>query len=455
MRRKIKRVLIANRGEIALRIVRACKEMNIETIQVYSEADLNSIPVSFSDMAVCIGPPSPSQSYLNISQIMVAATLLGADAIHPGYGFLSENATFSTICSDYNIKFIGPSSVSLAKCANKATVRKFAVESNVPVLPGTEAPIKDVEEAIRIADNIGYPILLKAAMGGGGRGIRMVENKEQLKEYLPIVQRESFTSFGSDEIYIEKFLKNPRHIEVQIFGDGKGNVIHLGVRECSIQRKHQKIIEEAPTCGLSQNKEKELLESAVRLCKNLKYENAGTCEFIVDENEKFYFLEINTRIQVEHPITEETTGTDIVKMQLYVAENEELPIKQEQVHQKGWAMEFRIVAEDPYTYIPSAGKIEFVHFPSGRGIRIDSHIYSGYNMPSFYDSLLGKIIVKGDTRQECLSIAKRALEECTIEGVKTNIPLLLNVLKHPEFIAGRINTGFLEKYILPKKKIKE
>jgi len=344
--------------------------------------------------------------------------------------------------------FIGPTPESLIRCANKAQVRKIAKDTGVPILPGTESPIQDIQEALHIADAIGYPLLLKASMGGGGRGIRRVDNKQQLTDFFPIVQRESFVSFGSDEIYMEKLLLNPRHIEVQIAGDGNGNVIHLGIRECSIQRKHQKMIEESPSCGLSKEKEQVLLQSAVKLGEVLRYKNAGTCEFITDEEGHFYFLEINTRIQVEHPVTEETTNIDIVKMQMHIAETDTLPLSQDQIKQKGWAMEFRIVAENPKTFVPCAGRIDFVHFPAGRGVRIDSHIYSGYEVPSYYDSLLAKLIIKGSDRQETLIIAKRALQEFTIEGVQTNIPLLLEILEHPEFQKGNINTSFLDHYIL-------
>jgi acetyl-CoA carboxylase biotin carboxylase subunit len=448
MGHKIQKVLVANRGEIALRILRACREMQIETVLVYSEADADSLPVKFADHAVCIGPANPSLSYLNFSQIIAVATLLGVDAIHPGYGFLSENATFANICQDYNIVFIGPTPESLTRCANKAQVRSIAKKSHVPVLPGTELPIQDIPQAIQIAESIGYPLLLKASMGGGGRGIRKIDNKQQLTELFPIVQREAFASFGSDEIYMEKFLQNPRHIEVQIFGDGNGNVIHLGTRECSIQRKHQKIIEESPSCGLSKEKEALLVSSALRLGQTLKYKNAGTCEFITDDAGNFYFLEVNTRIQVEHPVTEETTSTDIVKMQFYVAQNDTLPLRQNDIKQSGWAMEFRIVAEDPKTFVPSTGRIEFVHFPAGRGVRIDSHIYSGYQVPSSYDSLLAKLIVRGVDRQEVINIAKRALQEFTIQGIRTNIPLLLEIIDHPEFQKGNIHTSFLDQYIL-------
>lgn len=448
MRRKIQKVLVANRGEIALRILRACKEMQIETVLVYSDADANSLPVKFADTAVCIGPANPSLSYLNFSQIIAVATLLEVDAIHPAYGFLSENATFANICQDYNITFIGPTPESLTRCANKAHVRSIAKQSDVPVLPGTESPIQDIPQAIQLAESIGYPLLLKASMGGGGRGIRKIDNKQQLAELFPVVQREAFASFGSDEIYLEKFLQRPRHIEVQIFGDGNGNVIHLGTRECSIQRKHQKIIEESPSCGLSKEKEALLVESALRLGQTLKYKNAGTCEFITDDAGNFYFLEVNTRIQVEHPVTEETTNTDIVKMQFYVAQHDALPLIQNDIKQFGWAMEFRIVAENPKTFTPSAGRVEFVHFPAGRGVRIDSHIYSGYQVPSSYDSLLAKLIIRGTERREVIEIAKRALQEFTIQGIQTNIPLLLEIIDHSEFQKGNIHTSFLDQYIL-------
>ncbi len=448
MKHNIRRILIANRGEIALRILRACKEMQIESVLVYSEADADSLPVKYADISVCIGPANPSMSYLNFSQIITVATLMEVDAIHPGYGFLSENATFATICQDYGLLFVGPTPDSLINCSNKAHVRSIAKSVQVPILPGTEKPLQDIQDALRAAESIGYPLLLKASMGGGGRGIRRVDSKQQLTDYFPIVQRESFASFGSDEIYMEKLLLHPRHIEVQIFGDGKGNVIHLGTRECSIQRKHQKIIEESPTCGLRKEKESLLVKAAVCLGEKLQYKNAGTCEFITDNDGNFYFLEINTRIQVEHPVTEETTGIDIVKMQIQVAQTDALPLLQSEIHQSGWAMEFRIVAENPETFVPCAGKIDFVHFPAGRGVRMDSHVYSGYVVPASYDSLLAKMIIHGANRKEVLTTAKRALQEFTIQGVQTNIPLLLKVLEHPEYQKGSISTSFLEQYIL-------
>lgn len=444
--KKINKILIANRGEIALRVIRACKDLSIETIQVFSEADAATIPVKFADRSICIGPPPSNLSYLNPSAIITAALLLDVDAIHPGYGFLSENSSFASICEDYGIKFIGPNSSMLKLIKNKANVRKIAKDVGVPILPGTLDPIEDEVEAGMIASEIGYPILLKAAMGGGGRGIRKVSNQEELDELFALAKRESFTAFGSDEIYIEKCLANPRHVEVQILGDGKGGVVHLGVRECSIQRKHQKIIEEAPTLALKSNQIENLTSTAVKLAKALNYENAGTFEFLSDESGNFYFMEVNARIQVEHPITEETTGIDIVKEQIKIAENGTLSISQEDVKQKGWAFEFRINAEDPETFTPQAGKIEFLHFPLGPNIRIDSHIYCGYTIPPFYDSLLAKLIIKGTSRDDCINTAKRALEEFTIEGIKTNIPLLLKIVNDKDFLDAKISTTYLEKF---------
>ena len=442
----IKKILIANRGEIALRIIRACREMSISTVQVFSEADRDSIPVKFADESICIGPSQTNQSYLNPSSIIATATLLEVDAIHPGYGFLSENASFASICEDYGIKFIGPNPAMLRLTKNKANVREIASRVGVPILPGTINPIDDMNEAIQISHEIGYPILLKAAMGGGGRGIRKINNEKELEELFPITKREAFASFGSDEIYIEKCLENPRHIEVQIFGDGQGNVVHLGVRECSIQRKHQKVIEEAPTVALSQIQLKNLTDAAVTLAKELRYENAGTCEFLADEKGSCYFLEMNARIQVEHPITEETTGVDIVKSQIEIAQTGRLPFSQESLHQTGWAMEFRINAEDPTTFAPSSGKIDFVHFPLGRNVRVDSHIYSGYTIPTFYDSMIAKLIVKAENRTTCIQLAKRCLEEFTIEGIKTNIPLHLKIINDPDYIAGKIDTNFILRF---------
>lgn len=446
MMKDIKKILIANRGEIALRVLRACKELSIHTVQVFSEADRDSIPVKFADESICIGPSQPNQSYLNPSSIIATATLLEVDAIHPGYGFLSENASFASICEDYGIKFIGPNPSMLRLTKNKANVREIASKVGVPILPGTINPIDDTSEAVNIANQIGYPILLKAAMGGGGRGIRKINNEKELEELFPIVKRESFSSFGSDEIYVEKCLENPRHIEVQIFGDGKGNVVHLGVRECSIQRKHQKVIEEAPTVALSSEQIISLTNSAVKLAQALQYENAGTCEFLADENGNCYFLEMNARIQVEHPITEETTGIDIVKSQILVAQTGILPFRQQDINQSGWAMEFRINAEDPISFTPSAGKIEFVHFPLGRNVRIDSHIYSGYTIPTFYDSMIAKLIVKAENREDCILLSKRCLEEFTIEGIKTNIPLHLKIINDPDYQSGNINTNFILRY---------
>ncbi len=444
---KFKRVLIANRGEIALRVIRALKEMNIESVLVYSVEDRDSLPVKLADRAICIGRGLPSDSYLNIPNIMTVATLLRVDAIHPGYGFLSENASFARVCEDYGIKFIGPKSAVLSMIKNKANVRKIAKELDVPILPGSVKPVNSVEEAKKIAIDVGYPVMLKASLGGGGRGIRPIKNEQELTEQYPIAASESRASFGSDALYIEKLLDKPRHIEVQIIGDELGNIIHLGVRECSIQRNHQKIIEEAPASTLKKDKVKEIESDAVKLVKNIGYSNSGTVEFLVDGS-NHYLLEINARIQVEHPVTEETTGVDIVKSQIKVASGEKLPFHQEDINQKGHAIEFRINAEDVNNnFKPSAGQIEFVLWPGGRNVRIDSHIYSGYSVPPFYDSLLAKIIVRGDSRKEAIEIGKRALSEMVIKGIETNIPLHLKILEDNDFVKGNIHTGFIEKFL--------
>ena len=444
---KFKRVLIANRGEIALRVIRALKEMNIESVLVYSVEDRDSLPVKLADRAICIGRGLPSDSYLNIPNIMTVATLLRVDAIHPGYGFLSENASFARVCEDYGIKFIGPKSTVLSMIKNKANVRKIAKELDVPILPGSVEPVNSVEEAKKIAADVGYPVMLKASLGGGGRGIRPIRNEQELTEQYPIAASESRASFGSDALYIEKLLDKPRHIEVQIIGDELGHIIHLGVRECSIQRNHQKIIEEAPASTLKKDKVKEIESDAVKLVKNIGYSNSGTVEFLFDGS-NHYLLEINARIQVEHPVTEETTGVDIVKTQIKVASGEKLPFHQEDINQKGHAIEFRINAEDvTNNFKPSAGQIEFVLWPGGRNVRIDSHIYSGYSVPPFYDSLLAKIIVRGNSRKEAIEIGKRALSEMVIKGIETNIPLHLKILEDNDFVKGNIHTGFIEKFL--------
>ena len=444
---KFKRVLIANRGEIALRVIRALKEMNIESVLVYSVEDRDSLPVKLADRAICIGRGLPSDSYLNIPNIMTVATLLRVDAIHPGYGFLSENASFARVCEDYGIKFIGPKSAVLSMIKNKANVRKIAKELDVPILPGSVEPVNSVEEAKKIAADVGYPVMLKASLGGGGRGIRPIRNEQELTEQYPIAASESRASFGSDALYIEKLLDKPRHIEVQIIGDELGNIIHLGVRECSIQRNHQKIIEEAPASTLKKDKVKEIESDAVKLVKNIGYSNSGTVEFLFDGS-NHYLLEINARIQVEHPVTEETTGVDIVKTQIKVASGEKLPFHQEDIKQKGHAIEFRLNAEDvTNNFKPSAGQIEFVLWPGGRNVRIDSHIYSGYSVPPFYDSLLAKIIVRGNSRKEAIEIGKRALSEMVIKGIETNIPLHLKILEDNDFVKGNIHTGFIEKFL--------
>ena len=443
---KIKKLLIANRGEIALRIVRACKEMGIHSIVTYSVEDRNTLPVMLADEAVCIGKGSPQDSYLNSAQIISAATLLNVDAIHPGYGFLSENAAFARICEDYKIKFIGPRADVLEKIKDKAHVRSIAKKLGVPILPGNVTPLKSVAEARKTAKEIGYPIMLKAAQGGGGRGIRIISQEDELIEQFPLAQQEAKVSFGSDNLYIEKYLENPRHVEVQVLADEYGNVVHLGVRECSIQRRHQKILEEAPTMALSKEKIEKLEEDAVRLAKGINYTNAGTFEFLVDKD-NYYFMEVNARIQVEHPVTEQTTGIDLIKEQINVASGKKLSYKQKDIVQKGWAMEFRINAEDPENnFRPSAGRAELVIFPGGRGVRVDSHIYSGQEISHIYDSLLGKLIVFGNSREECIKIGKRAMDEIFIKGVKTNISLHKKILNDKDFQKGNISTNFLKRF---------
>lgn len=443
--KKIKRLLIANRGEIALRIIRACKEMGIETVVIYSVEDRKSLPVSLADKAVCIGKGTSNQSYLNSAQIISAATLLNVDAIHPGYGFLSENAAFARVCSDYGIKFIGPNADILSKIKNKAYVRKIAHESGIPILPGSIEPLQSINEARKVAKDVGYPVMLKAAQGGGGRGIRIVRNEEELLEQFPLAGQEAKVSFGSGELYLEKYLEHPRHIEVQILADEYGNVINLGVRECSIQRRHQKILEEAPTTALSDALLKQLKRDAVRLAKNINYTNAGTLEFLTD-GKQYYFMEINARIQVEHPVTEETTGIDLVKEQIKIASGKTLSYEQD-VPQKGWAIEFRINAEDPENnFRPSSGRVELVIFPGGRNVRVDSHIYSGYEVPHIYDSLLAKLIVKGDTRKEAIAIGREALREFFIKGIKTNVSLHQKILSDKDFQKGNIDTNFIKKF---------
>lgn len=445
----INKILIANRGEIAVRIISACKEMNIKTVAVYSEVDKDAMHVKLADEAVCIGPANSSKSYLNFKNIIEAANITGADAIHPGFGFLSENSQFAKICEESNIKFIGPNYKVIELMGNKSNAKELMKNAGVPVIPGSDGSVKGLKDAIKIANEIGYPIMLKAAAGGGGKGIRIVNIPEELESNYNIVKQEAKLSFNDDEIYIEKFVKNPRHVEIQILADEHGNVIHLGERDCSIQRRNQKVIEETPSTAIDDKLRNKMGEAAIKAVKASGYTSCGTIEFLVDSDKNFYFMEMNTRIQVEHPITEERTGIDIVKAQIRISAGEPLKIKQKDVKFNGYSIECRINAENPAkNFRPCPGTITGVILPGGNGVRVDTAIYSGYTIPSNYDSMIAKIITHGDTRNEAISKMKRALEETVIEGVDTNIDFLFKIIKNPNFIRGNFDTSFIEKEIL-------
>ncbi len=445
------KILIANRGEIAVRIIRACKEMNIKTVAVYSEADKDAMHTRLADEAICIGPASSNQSYLNIKNIIEAAYITGSDSIHPGFGFLSENARFAQICEESNIKFIGPKSDVIELLGNKSNAKEMMKKAGVPVIPGSDGSIKSLDEAIKISEKIGYPVMLKAAAGGGGKGIRIANNREELEANYNIVKQEAKISFNDDEIYIEKFVKNPRHIEVQLLADEHGNVVHLGERDCTIQRKHQKVIEETPSNAIDEKLRNKMGMAAIKAAKAAGYTSCGTVEFLVDSDKNFYFMEMNTRIQVEHPITEMRTGIDIVKTQIRIAAGEELKFKQKEIEFRGHSIECRINAENPdKNFMPCPGKIEEINLPGGNGIRVDTAIYSGYTIPPNYDSMIAKIIVHGTNRNEAIAKMKRSLEELVIEGVCTNRDFLLDIIRNLNFIRGKFDTSFIEKEILKK-----
>jgi acetyl-CoA carboxylase biotin carboxylase subunit len=439
----IKKVLIANRGEIALRIIRACHELGILTVAVYSEADKSSLHVKFADEAVCIGPAQGRLSYLNVPSIIAAAQITNADAIHPGYGFLAENDQFAEICADCGITFIGPSPDAIRRMGNKSVAKETMRAAGVPVVPGSEGIIQSVEHAYKIAQEVGYPVMLKAVAGGGGKGMRYVQSEEELSHAYITASNEAGAAFNNPDMYIEKFVEEPRHVEVQVFGDSHGNVIALGERECSIQRRHQKLIEEAPSPIMTPELRQAMCDAAVKGAKAVNYEGAGTIEFLVDKYRKFYFMEMNTRIQVEHPVTEEALGIDLVKEQLRVASGLELSITE--TEPKLHSIECRINAEDPFKdYRPSPGKIESLHFPGGRGIRVDSHIYQGYSIPPYYDSLVAKIITFAPTREEAIAKMRRALNEIVIEGIHTTIPFHKKMMDNPDFISGNFDTKYLD-----------
>ena len=440
------KILIANRGEIAVRIIRACKEMNIKTVAVYSEIDKDAMHTRLADEAICIGPANSAKSYLNFKNMIEAANITGADSIHPGFGFLSENSQFAKICEESNIKFIGPSYQIIEKMGNKSNAKELMKSAGVPVIPGSDGSVKGLKDAIKIANKIGYPIMLKAAAGGGGKGIRIVNSAEELENNYNIVKQEAKMSFDDDEIYIEKFIKNPRHVEIQILADEHGNVIHLGERDCSIQRKNQKILEETPSTAIDDKLRNKMGEAAIKAAKVAEYTSCGTIEFLVDSDKNFYFMEMNTRIQVEHPITEERTGIDIVKAQIKIAAGEPLKLKQKNIIFRGHSIECRINAENPSkNFMPCPGTITGLNLPGGNGIRVDTAIYEGYTIPPTYDSMIAKIITHGDTRNEAISKMKRALEEIVIEGVDTNIDFLFSIIKNPDFIRGNFDTSFIEK----------
>lgn len=444
-----KKILIANRGEIALRVIRACREMDIKTVAVYSEADRDSLHVREADEAFCIGPAPSAKSYLNIPNIISAAEVAGVDAIHPGYGFLAENAYFAEICETCNIKFIGPHARAIELMGDKATARKTMIEAGVPVVPGSEGVISDPDEALALAEKIGYPVMIKASAGGGGKGLRIAQSKNDLLKAMQTAMSEAEAAFGNPEIYLEKYVEEPRHIEFQILADNYGNVIYLGERDCSLQRRNQKLIEEAPSVALDDNLRKKMGQEAVKAVKAANYSNAGTIEFLLDKHRNFYFIEMNTRIQVEHPVTELITGIDLIKEQIRLAAGEELGYSQADVKIDGWAMECRINAENPdKNFMPSPGLITAYHPPGGLGVRIDSAAYAGYAIPPFYDSMVGKLIVWGRTRDEAISRMKRALLEFEIEGVHTTIPFHLRVLDNAFFQRGEVYTNFIQRRIL-------
>jgi acetyl-CoA carboxylase biotin carboxylase subunit len=441
-----KKILIANRGEIALRIIRTCKEMGIKTVAIYSTADRESLHVKFADEAVCIGPPS-RQSYLNIPAIISAAEVTGADAIHPGYGFLSENAEFSRICSEYGIKFIGATAEQINLMGDKATAKATMKIAGVPVIPGSEGLIDTVEDAKRIAKDIVYPVIIKATAGGGGRGMRIIRHEDEFEKLWNDAKMEAANAFGNDGIYMEKYVEEPRHIEIQVVGDQYGKVCHLSERDCSIQRRHQKLCEETPSPALTPELREKMGEAAIKGASAIKYEGAGTIEFLVDKHGDFYFMEMNTRIQVEHPITEEVTDFDLIKEQIKVAAG--VPISGQNYTPKLYALECRINAEDPANgFRPSPGKITNLHLPGGHGVRIDSHVYAGYTIPPNYDSMIAKVIVSGQSREEVLLRMKRALQEFVIDGIKTTIPFHIKLMDDERFKSGQFTTAFMEGFDL-------
>ncbi|MDP2929424.1 MAG: acetyl-CoA carboxylase biotin carboxylase subunit [Candidatus Omnitrophota bacterium] len=440
------KILIANRGEVALRIIRACKELGIRTVAVYSEADINSLHVRFADEAICIGSAASSSSYLNIPSIISAAEITDVEAIHPGYGFLAEDAHFAEICESCKVKFIGPTPENMRLMGDKMAAKETARKAGVPVVPGSKAIVKTKEDALRIAKEMKYPIIIKPAAGGGGKGMRVCHNDVRLISAMLTAQREAEAAFGNPDVYIERYVEKPRHVEIQILGDTHGHIIHLGERDCTIQRRHQKLIEESPSLILDSKLRKKLSEAAIKCAKAINYVNAGTIEFLVDSSGNFYFMEMNTRIQVEHPVTEAVTGIDLVKEQIRIASGEKLSHKQDDIRFNGCAIECRINAEDPDNdFMPSPGKITMLDLPGGRGVRIDTHVYQGYSIPPYYDSMIAKLIVHGKDRNEAITICRRALDEFIVDPIKTTIPFHKKVMNNPLFIKGRYSTDFIDR----------
>ena len=442
----IKKVLIANRGEIAVRIIRACREMGIQTVAVYSEADKEAVHTQLADEAICIGPAPSAESYLSMERIISATITSGADAIHPGFGFLSENSKFAFLCEQCHITFIGPSAEVIRKMGNKSQARNTMIEAGVPVIPGSKDPIYDVRSAAAAAREVGYPVIIKAALGGGGKGMRVANTPEEFESSFLTAQKEAKNAFGDDTMYIEHFIRHPRHIEFQILADSKGNIIHLGERDCSIQRNHQKMLEEAPSSAITPKLRKVMGETAVRAAKACGYTNAGTVEFLLENDERFYFMEMNTRIQVEHPVTEWVTGVDLIKEQIKIASGLPLSYKQKDIKIQGYAIECRVNAENPEkNFLPSPGTITGMFLPGGKGVRVDSAIYEGYTVPAYYDSMLAKIIVYADTREEAIVKMRSVLGEVVIDGIDTNVDYLYQILEHPDYCTGNVDIEFIEK----------
>jgi len=446
-----KKVLIANRGEIALRVMWACKELGLRTVAVYSEADANSLHVRFADEAVCIGPPRNIESYLNIPAIISAAEITGADAIHPGYGFLSESAYLAEICEACNIRFIGPGPQAIRLMGDKSRAKKAMVKAGVPVVPGSQGVLEDEERAVKVAREIGFPVMLKASAGGGGRGMRIVRQAQDVAQSFRAAQAEAQAAFGVPDVYMEKYVVGPRHVEIQVMADSKGNVVHLGERECSIQRRHQKIIEEAPSPIVTEKLRRKMGRTAVEAAAAVQYVNAGTIEFLVDKDGSYYFMEMNTRIQVEHGVTELVTGRDLVKEQIHVASGQPLSFSQKDIGFTGHALECRINAEDPWSFVPSPGTIRHFFQPGGPGVRVDTFAHEGCEISPYYDSMIAKLMTHGRSREEAIARMKRSLDVMVVEGIKTNIPLQRMILDEPDFVAGRLDTGFLERLLKERK----